>query len=105
MCSRLIRQKTGVTVPSSDISGCHSLSARGTSYLVKFSNRNQGTAWDTIATGMLTGKNNESKQNFDRESNIYINFQLNRFNSDLLKSVKLAKTNNKIRKYGIDQNA
>ena len=105
MCSRLIRQKTGVIVPKNDVSACHALSARGTSFLVKFSNRNQGSAWDTIATGMLTGKNNVSKQNFDRNSNIFINFQLNKYNNDLLKSVKLAKTNNKIRKYGIDQNA
>ena len=58
MCCRLIKLKSGVTVPLSDIIACHSLGNCGTdtSYLIKFGNRKLGSAWDILASGMLNGK-------------------------------------------------
>ena len=46
MCCRLIKLKSGVIVPLSDIIACHSFGNRGTdtSYFIKFGNRKLGSA-------------------------------------------------------------
>ena len=105
MCCRLIKLKTGVEVPLSDITACHSLGNRGTdtSYLIKFGNRKIGSAWDILAAGMLTGRNNSTKENFT-DANVFLNFQLTKKKSELSKLVRLSKSERKIMKYGTDQN-
>ena len=105
MCCRLIKLKTGVEVPLSDITACHSLGNRGTdtSYLIKFGNRKIGSAWDILAAGMLTGRNNSTKENFT-DANVFLNFQLTKKKSELSKFVRLSKSERKIMKYGTDQN-
>ena len=105
MCCRLIKLKSGVDVPLSDIAACHSLGNRGTdtSYLIKFSNRKIGSAWDTLAAGMLTGKNNDTKETFT-DANVFLNFQLTKKKSELARLVRVAKSERKIIKYGTDQN-
>ena len=105
MCCRLIKMKSGVDVPLSDIIACHSLGNRGTdtSFLIKFGNRKIGSAWDILAAGMLTGKNHQSKEYFT-DANVYLNFQLTRKKSELSKLVRKAKSERKIIKYGTDQN-
>ena len=105
MCSRLIFLKTGVVIPETDIVACHVLSKRGdvSSYIVRFGNQRPGSAWDTIASGMLTGKNKETKANFT-DANVFLNFQLTKKRGELSKEVRKAKSEKKIVKYGTDQN-
>ena len=85
--------KSGVVVPLSDIVACHSLGNRGTdtSYLVKFGNRKPGSAWEILAAGMLTGKNNVSKEAFT-DANVFLSFQLTKKKAHLAKMVRLAKS-------------
>ena len=105
MCCRLIKLKSGVEVPLSDITACHSLGNRGTdtSYLIKFGNRKIGSAWDILAAGMLTGRNNDTKEAFT-DANVFLNLQLSKKKAQLSKLVRVAKSEKKIIKYGTDQN-
>ena len=105
MCGRLILLKTGVTVPQSDLVACHVLKKQGneSSYIIRFGNRRPGSAWDTIAAGMLTGKNKETKANFT-DANVFLNFQLTKKRGDLSREVRKAKSSKSIMKYGTDQN-
>ena len=97
--------KTGVTVPVTDIVACHVLSKQGSdsTYIIRFGNRRPGSAWDIIASGMLTGRNKESKANFTA-ANVFLNFQLTKKRAELVKVVRQAKKDKKIVKYGTDQN-
>ena len=107
LVSRLILQKTGITVPETDIMACHALPRRGgmePSYIVRFGNRREGSAWDILAAGLLTGKHKYTKAYFSKDP-IYINFQLTKKNNDLMKVVRKAKSDGQIMKYGVDQNA
>ena len=105
MCARLIKLKTGVEIPLCDIVACHPLKKRGSdsSYIVRIANRRSDSAWSILAAGMLTGKNSDTNTNFTQD-NVYLNFQLTKKRSELLKSVRQAKIENKIKKYGVDQN-
>ena len=105
MCARLIKLKTGIDVPLDDIVACHPLSKRGSdsSYIVRIANRRSDSAWAILAAGMLTGRNGVTKSNFTQD-NIFINFQLTKKRSELVKVARQAKVDKKIKKYGVDQN-
>ena len=105
LCCRLILLKTGVTVPLRDISACHPLARKGssTSYIIRFTNRRPGSAWDTLAAGLLTGKNKDTKAYFT-DANVFINFQLTKNHNALAKAIRDAKREKKLFKYGCDQN-
>ena len=105
MCARLIKLKTGVDIPLHDIDACHALNKRGSdsTFIIRISNRKPGSAWYTLAAGLLTGRNNVTKSNFTQD-NVYLNFQLTKKRSDLSKVVRKAKVDKKIVKYGVDQN-
>ena len=107
LVTRLILKKTGIIVPETDIMACHALPSRGgqePSYIVRFGNRREGSAWDILAAGLLTGKHKYTKAFFSKDP-IYINFQLTKNNNELMKVVRKAKTDGQIIKYGVDQNA
>ena len=57
---------------------CHPISRRGTepntNFVICFSNRMSGSAWDSICCGLLSGKN--SKGEAFSSANVYISFQL-----------------------------
>ena len=105
MCARLIKLKTGVVIPLNDIVACHPLSKRGSdsSYIIRIVNRRSDSAWSILAAGMLTGRNDATKSNFTQD-NIYLNFQLTKKRSELVQVVRQAKKDNKVKKYGVDQN-
>ena len=105
MCARLIKLKTGVAIPLKDIVACHPLSNRGSesSFLIRIANRRTDSSWSTLAAGILTGRNNVSKSNFT-DDNVFLNFQLTKKKSELCKVVRKAKFEQKIKKYGVDQN-
>ena len=93
MCLRAIRLKTGVSVPVSDIMACHILpNRRGgePSYILRFGNRRPKSAWDTLAAGMLTGKNYETNANFNKNYNLFINFQITKSRTELVNSKRLS---------------
>ena len=107
VCVRMILQKTGVAMPVSDIVACHPLGNRRgaeTTYILRVINRKPGSAWDTLAAALLTGKNNQSGKYCNNDINCYINFQLTKKKGELMKKIKEAKKNLKVVKYGADQN-
>ena len=107
VCIRAIKAKTGVEVPEADISACHPLNRKGanpgTNYIVRFANLRPKSAWDTLAAGLLTGKNKDTNAKFT-SANLYLNFQLTGWRSDLVKKVRQAKRERRVRFYGVDQN-
>jgi hypothetical protein len=105
MCIRVIKEKTGITFPVSDIGACHALGRKGdnTSFIVRINNLRPGSAWDILAAGMLTGRNKADGSNFT-DANVYLNFQLTKKRSDLLKAVREKRRSRVINKYGVDQN-
>ena len=78
VCIRAIQEKTGVLVPKEDVYACHPISKRGTEtdiiFVICFSNRMTGSAWDSISSGLVSGKN--SKGESFTSANLYISFQL-----------------------------
>ena len=104
LCCRLIKIKTGVSVPIRDIIACHPLGKKGSNILlVRFGNRRPGSAWDVLANGMVTGRYKFTNANFT-DANVYLNFQLTKAKSELVKKVRTAKFEKNIHKYGTDQN-
>ena len=103
MCIRLIKLKTGIDIPVHDVVACHTLSKKGSSYIIRINNRRPGSAWSVLAVGMLTGKNSVTGSNFTQD-NLFLNFQLTKKKSELVSAVKDARKAKTISKYGIDQN-
>ena len=105
MIVRLIKNKTGVVIPLSDIEACHALNKRGSdsSFIIRISNRKPGSAWSTLAARMLTGMNNVTKSNFTQD-NLFLNFQLTKKRGELAKVIRKARYDKKIAKYSVDQN-
>ena len=103
LCCRLIERKTGVRVPKEDISACHMLKKQGvsSSYIIRFHNMKSGSAWDSLTTGLMTGKANGTCFSDD---NIFINYQVTKARGELLQSAREARRLKKIHKYSTDQN-
>ena len=83
-----------------DVMACHPIptpNIDNKSYLVRICNRSPGSAWQTLAAGMVTGKNFTDHQ-------IYVNFQLTKGKSALAKEVRKARKERKIQKYSVDSN-
>ena len=53
---------------------------------------------------MLTGKNYESRNYFDKDVNVFLNFQLTSARAKLLEEVKKERKSKRITSYGVDQN-
>ena len=112
MCLRLIKSKTTVDLKKEDVVACHRLGDTDRtkfSYVIRINNRNNGTAWDTLANGMVTGKlgTGEAGINFDRNLNVYLNFQLTRKRMAISHQCRLLlkdKENKPIGKYSVNQN-
>ena len=106
MCIRVIREKTGVQLHTSDVIACHALPTKGnnTSFILRVGNMRQGSNWETLAAGMLTGKNKETGRYFNKDYNLYLSFQLTNKRSTLLKAVKEKRKVKVVERYGVDQN-
>ena len=106
MCCRLILKKTGVTVPDADISACHVLGRHGAdaTYIMRIHNRKPNSAWEVLSAGMLTGKNKQTRNYFDKDVNVFLNFQLTTARAKLLEEVKKERKSKRITSYGVDQN-
>ena len=103
LCCRLIKLKTGVTVPKEDISACHMLKRQGdeSSYIIRFHNLKPKSAWEDLTAGLMTGK--AYGQAFT-DANVFINYQVTRARGELLKQAREARKSKRIHKYSTDQN-
>ena len=98
MVIRLIKQKTNLAVPVDDVKACHILGKPGCGiYIISFSNRNPGSAWEALSDSLTTGKIHML------EDNIFLNFQLSKTKEDISFKVRLAKKEKKLYSYTIDQ--
>ena len=106
MCRRLIKEKTGVDIPESDVSACHRLRDE-TSYILAIKNRREGSGWETLSAGMITGrkepKRGRDSPNFE-SNNLYLNFQLTSKRSSIVKQAKLARKAGLLVKYSVNEN-
>ena len=103
LCIRLIKKKTGVDLPVSDVSACHMLKKRGSdsSFIIRIHNLKPKSAWDELTTGLMTGK---VRGECFSDDNIIINYQLTKARGELLKKVREARRVKDIHKYSTDQN-
>jgi hypothetical protein len=112
MCLRLIEQKTtAVRLPKQDVVACHKLISKDAnqhSYVLRVINRTNGSAWDQLANGMVTGKLGHYPHHINfTGDNIYLNFQLTKKRMDLTQQCRLLmkhKDGKKIAKYSVNQN-
>ena len=91
---RLIKEKANVTVKPSEIMGKKVNNA----FIVRINDKKPDSSWHQLTEGLRTGNN------FDRDLNVFINYQLTNRRADLAKSVRMARKDRKIAKYNIDQN-
>ena len=106
MCVRLIKEKTTVEVPLSDVVACHPIGkGRGvdTNFVIRIINRNPCSAWDVLSYALLTGKNKQTSQFVNNQMNCFISFQLTPRRGELMKKIKLAKQTHRSLRYGADQ--
>ena len=106
MCTRIVHQKTGVAIPLCDISACHAINNRGvdSTYIIRVTNMVPGSAWDSLASCLLTGRCKKTNLMVRKEVNAFINFQVTPKRGNLLKAARLERKNNRQFKYGVDQN-
>ena len=106
MCVRIVFQKTGVAIPVTDVSACHALNKRGvdSTYILRVTNMLPGSAWDSLASCLFTGRCKKTNQMVKKEVNAYINFQVTPRRGNLLKAARLERRTNRQFKYGVDQN-
>lgn len=103
MVLRLIKEKSGVEIPTSDIMAFHQLgsgrtgTSTPTSFILRINNRKPASAWDMLTTAMMKGE-------LSYDKNIFINFQLTPRKSELARQIRKAKKEKKIRKFYIDPN-
>ena len=99
MVSRLIKLKSGVEVDPADVIACHPIGKKErNAYVIRLFSRREDSAWHLLTEGMKSGGN------FNREVNVFINFQLTNKRAKLAKIVRKAKKDSKIHKYIINQN-
>ena len=106
MCSRLIREKTGVHIPPSDMTACHRLGysvKKKNSWIVRVENRAPNSGWETLTAGMFSGKKPDGHW-FNQNDGIYINYMLEPTKNDLLWQVRMLRKRQLVQKYSVNQN-
>ena len=53
---RLVKQKTGVDIPTEDIISCHSIEATNTTFRIVFGNTRRNSAFDILSKSIMTGE-------------------------------------------------
>merc|ERR1712240_160255 len=103
MIVRIVKKKTGVDIPVKDILACHQIGKKENhAYVIRLNDRKYGSAWHTLSEGMMAGfKTNDG---FDKDVNLFLNFQLTKKRAKLTKAVRQARKEQKIAKFYINQN-
>ena len=106
-CVRAIEAKTGIRVPLEDVSACHPLGKKGsvphTTFIIRIWNRNQHSAWEQLTSGLMTGRNPKTGNDFTNLP-LYINYQLTPARGEIVKVVREAKRGKRLHKYNVDAN-
>ena len=106
-CVRAIEAKTGIRVPLEDVSACHPLGKKGsaphTTFIIRLWNRKQHSAWEQLTTGLMTGRNPGTGNDFTNIP-LYINYQLTPARGEIVKVVREAKRGKQLHKYNVDAN-
>ena len=106
MCRRLIKEKTGVDIKESDVMACHRLKDENT-FILAISNRVEGSGWETLSAGMVTGKKEPNRgrdsPNFE-VNNLFLNFQLTSKRGAIVKAASVLRKAGEIFKYSVNQN-
>merc|ERR1712240_768180 len=88
-----------------EVSACHQIGKKENhAYVIRLNDRKHGSAWHLLSEGIMTGKNPTSGDSFDKDVNLFLNFQLTRKRAQLAKAVRVARKEHKIHKYYINQN-
>merc|ERR1712179_824538 len=96
--------KTGVALDKKDVAACHRIGKKeNDAYVIGINDRKAGSAWHTIPEGMMTGKL-PGGDTFDKEVNLFLDFQLTKKRATLAKAVRVARKEQKIAKFYINQN-
>ena len=104
MIIRIIKQKTGVDIDECDVAACHKVGKKDNhAYVIRLTNRKTGSAWHLLTEGMMTGKL-PGGDSFDKDVNLFLNFQLTNKRAKLAKAVRQARKEGKIFKFYINQN-
>ena len=111
MCLRLRELNTKVALDPSSVTACHRLGEEArtrTSCILSVSDRKNGSKWDILANGMMTGKTGKGQDtiNFSLD-NVFINFQLTKKRMNLIHQCRLLqkqKPARPIAKHSVNQN-
>ena len=103
MLIRIIKRKTGVDIDPMEVSACHKIGRKENhAYVIRMNDRKYGSAWHALSEGMMTGK--YAGDSFDKDVNLFLNFQLTKKRAKLAKAVREARKEQKIHKFYINQN-
>ena len=103
MCLKMIKTKTGVEIPPSDVLACHAIGKRERpTFILRILNWGPGSGWEALSAGMANGKTT-AKDNFVKNG-VFINFQLTPRRQHILHNVREAHNRKLIMKFKVDQN-
>ena len=103
MCLKMIKTKTGVEIPPSDVLACHAIGKRDRpTYILRILNWGPGSGWEALCAGMANGRTT-ANQNFVKNG-VFINFQLTPTRQHILQNVREAFNRKLIMKFKVDQN-
>ena len=103
MCLKMIKTKTGVEIPPSDVLACHAIGKRDRpTYILRILNWGPGSGWEALCAGMASGRTT-ANQNFVKNG-VFINFQLTPTRQHILQNVREAFNRKLIMKFKVDQN-
>ena len=103
MVIRIIKKKTGVDIDLQDVSACHKIGKKDDhAYVIRMNDRKHGSAWHALSEGMMSGK--YPGDGFDKDVNLFLNFQLTKKRAKLAKAVRKARKEQKIHKFYVNQN-
>ena len=103
MCLKMIKTKTGVEIPPSDVLACHAIGKRERpAYIVRILNWGPDSGWEALCAGMANGRTT-ANQNFVKNG-VFINFQLTPTRQHILQNVREAHKRKLIMKFKVDQN-
>ena len=96
---RLIKEKSGVTIPTKDVVACHPIgTADKHTFVIRIVNRRPGSAWEELVAALM------KSSNMDKSVPVFINYQLTEKRAALAKAVRTAKKEEKLAGYSVDQN-
>ena len=105
MCCRGIQGHTGADIQATtDVIACHKLPEAG-NYILRVGNMREGSGWEALTAGMVTGKYHGRKDEYFRKNGVHLSFQVTQTKAKLLHQVRLARKQGLLSKFSINENA